>query len=68
MWIPDSSNYICLTGHNAYIGDITKKGIREILSLRDEQQIHGIAVSRDAQFIYFSAYSTESDIWLLDLQ
>jgi TolB protein len=68
MWIPDSSNYICLTGHNAYIGDITKKGIREILSLRDEQQIHGIAVSRDVQFIYFSAYSTESDIWLLDLQ
>jgi WD40 repeat protein len=67
MWIPDSSGYICLTGGKAHLGDVTKKGILENLSLRDEQ-IHGIAVSRDSQFIYFSAYSTESDIWLLDLQ
>ena len=67
MWIPDSSSYICLTGGKAHIGDSLKKGIREILSLRDAQ-IHGIAVSKDGQFIYFSAYSSESDIWLLDLQ
>lgn len=67
MWIPDSSDYICLTGGKAHIGDSSKKGIREILSLSDAQ-IHGIAVSRDGQFIYFSAYSTESDIWLLDLK
>jgi len=67
MWIPDSSGYICLTGGKAHVGDISKKGLREILALRDAQ-IQGIAISRDGQFIYFSAYSTESDIWLLDLQ
>ncbi|HET6979334.1 MAG TPA: protein kinase [Pyrinomonadaceae bacterium] len=67
MWIPDSTGYICLTGGKAHVGDVAKKGLREILALRDAQ-IQGIAVSRDGQFIYFSAYSTESDIWLLDLQ
>lgn len=67
MWIPDSSSYICLTGGKAHIGDINTKGIREVLALR-EAQIHGIAVSKDGQFIYFAAYSTESDVWLLDLQ
>jgi Tol biopolymer transport system component len=67
MWIADSSGYICLTGGKAHIGDVSKKGLREILALRDAQ-IQGIAVSRDGQFIYFSAYSTESDVWLLDLQ
>jgi len=67
MWIADSSGYICLTGGKAHIGDVSKKGLREILALRDAE-IQGIAVSRDSQFIYFSAYSTESDIWLLDLQ
>jgi len=67
MWIADSSGYICLTGGKAHIGDVSKKGLREILALRDAE-IQGIAVSRDSQFIYFSAYSTESDVWLLDLQ
>ncbi|HEY0764679.1 MAG TPA: protein kinase [Pyrinomonadaceae bacterium] len=67
MWISDSTGYICLTGGKAHIGDVSKKGLREILALRDAQ-IQGIAVSRDGQFIYFSAYSTESDVWLLDLQ
>jgi eukaryotic-like serine/threonine-protein kinase len=67
MWLPDGSGYICLSDGKAFLGNISTKGAREILALRDAQ-IHGIAISRDGQFIYFSAYTTESDIWLLDLQ
>ena len=67
MWLPDGSRYICLSDSKGFLGDISTKGAREILALRDAQ-IHGIAISRDGQFIYFSAYTTESDIWLLDLQ
>ena len=67
MWLPDSSRYVCLSGEQAYLGNISSKGIREIFSLRDDE-IRGIAISKDAQLIYFSAFSSESDIWLLDLQ
>ncbi len=67
MWLPDSAGYICLSDSKAFLGNISTKGAREILALRDAQ-IHGIAVSRDGQYLYFSAYTTESDIWLLDLQ
>ena len=67
MWLPDGSGYICISGGKAFLGDISTKGAREILALRDAQ-IQGVAVSRDGQYIYFSAYTTESDIWLLDLQ
>ncbi len=67
MWLPDGSGYICISGGKAFLGDISTKGVREILALKDAQ-IQGVAVSKDGQYIYFSAYSTESDIWLLDLQ
>ena len=67
MWLPDGSSYICISGGKAFLGNISTKGAREILALRDAQ-IQGVAVSRDGQYIYFSAYTTESDIWLLDLQ
>jgi hypothetical protein len=67
MWLPDGSSYIRISGGKAFLGNISTKGAREILALRDAQ-IQGVAVSRDGQYIYFSAYTTESDIWLLDLQ
>ena len=67
MWLPDSSRFVCLSTDLAYLGDISAKGLREILSLRDAE-IRGLAASKDNQFLYFSAYTTESDIWLLDLQ
>jgi len=67
MWLPDSSRFVCLSGDQAYLGDISSKRVRAIFSLRD-LEIRGLAISKDTQLLYFSAYSTESDIWLLDLQ
>jgi len=67
MWLPDSSRFVCLSAELAYLGNISAKGLREILSLR-EAEIRGLAASKDGQFLYFSAYTSESDIWLLDLQ
>ena len=67
MWLPDGAGYICISGGKAFLGNVSTKGAREILALRDAQ-IQGVAVSKDGQYIYFSAYTTESDIWLLDLQ
>lgn len=67
MWFPDSSRFIFLWEDKIYISDIATKRWREILSL-PEGQITSVAISRDSQLIYFSVRSTESDIWLLDLQ
>jgi len=55
-----------LSEGKAFAGDISTKGIREIFALRDAQ-VQGIGISRDGQLIYYSDYTTESDIWLLDL-
>lgn len=66
VWLPDSTGYMCLSGGKAFIGSIVTKGLGEILSLRDAQ-IQAAGISRDGQFIYLSAYSIESDVWLLDL-
>ena len=67
MWLPDGTRYVCVSEGKAFLGDIVTKKSREIFSLTDAQ-IHGIAVSRDGQFIYFAAYTSDSDVWLLDLQ
>ena len=66
VWLSDSTRYMCLSGGKAFIGSIVTKGLREILSLRDAQ-IQAAGISKDGQFIYLSAYSAESDVWLLDL-
>lgn len=66
MWLPDSNRFISSYRGKAFIGDINTKRVREIFAL-DESQIRSIAISRDAKLIYFSVYSSESDIWMLDL-
>ena len=66
MWLPDSTRFISSYRGKAFIGDIFTKRVREIFAL-DESQIRSIAISRDAKLIYFSVYSSESDIWMLDL-
>jgi serine/threonine protein kinase len=68
MWLADSSRYLCLSGDQAYLGNISSKGLRALFSLRGDAELRGLAISRDAKLLYFSAYSTESDVWLLDLQ
>ena len=67
MWLPDSLRYVSARDGKVYLGDVTTKRLHELFSVSDVQ-LRSIAVSRDGQLIYFSAFTTESDIWLLDLQ
>jgi len=41
--------------------------VREILST-GEYEVRSVDISADGKLIYYSIYSSESDIWLLDLE
>ena len=66
MWLPDSTRYLSMSAEKAYLGNVSTKRVKELFSLKDEE-FRGIAISRDSQLIYFSAYSTESDVWMMEL-
>ena len=67
MWLPDGTRFIFFTQTRAYIGDIKTKRVREIFSSR-EGEFRSIDISPDGALLYFTVYSAESDIWLLDLE
>jgi hypothetical protein len=50
-----------------YLGDIKTKRVREVFTSPD-YEIRSVDVSRDGAVLYFTLYSSESDIWLLDLE
>ncbi len=66
MWLPDSTRYLSMSAEKAYLGNVSTKRVKELFSLK-EVEFRGIAISRDSHLIYFAAYSSESDIWLMDL-
>ena len=67
MWLADSTRFIYVVEGKAYLTDIHTKRVRKILDLGPEA-IGGLGISSDGQLIYFTVASSESDIWLLDLQ
>ena len=67
MWLPDSTRYVFFDENKAYLGDITTKKTREIF-VASEGELRSIDISPDGTLLYFAIYSSESDIWLLDLQ
>jgi Tol biopolymer transport system component len=66
MWLSDSTRFVFLSGRKVYLTDINTKQVREVFTL-EEETIGGLGISSDGQLIYFTASSSESDIWLLDL-
>ena len=66
MWLADGMRFLYLSEGKVYLSDISTKRPREILSIQ-ENRFNSIGISRDGQLLYFTVYSTESDIWLLDL-
>lgn len=66
-WLPDNKRLIFQREGKAMIIDIETKKIREIMPEIDDQ-IRNIAVSRDGNLLYYTDQTSESDIWLLDLQ
>ncbi len=67
MWLPDSRRFIFSREGKALIADTETKRVREIFS-HPQEHIRAVAVSRDARLLYFTLFSSESDIWLLELE
>jgi WD40 repeat protein len=66
MWLPDSTRFLSYHDNKAYLGDIRTKKTREIFVSRDGD-LRSLDISTDGTLVYFTVYSSESDVWLLDL-
>jgi serine/threonine protein kinase len=67
MWLPDSTRFLTFADNKAYLGDIRTKKAREIFA-SSEGELRSLDISPDGTLLYFTVYSSESDIWLLDLE
>jgi len=65
-WL-SGTRLIFISGDKVYLADINTKRVREIFK-QTEEQIGGLGISKDGELLYFTVTSSESDIWLLDLQ
>ena len=65
-WLPDSRHILYSTDNKIFLLDTQTKKSREIYA-SPNLQLRSPFVSRDGRLLYFTAYSAESDIWLLDL-
>jgi Tol biopolymer transport system component/predicted Ser/Thr protein kinase len=66
-WLPDSRRLVFAHEGKAYIADTVTKKVREIYA-RPSEQMRSVGVSRDGRLLYYTLNSTESDIWLLNLE
>ena len=64
-WLPDNRRLIYVFENRIYIGDTETKKTRE-LPIQQTEYIQDISISHDGKLIYFTLFSSESDIWLLD--
>ncbi len=67
MWLPDSTRFVFFTPAKLFVSDIVSRKTREIFTSTDGE-LRSVDVSRDGTMLYFAVYTSESDIWLLDLQ
>lgn len=65
-WLPDGTRFIFRFDKKLFIGDL-KKRVREVFSSA-ENEIRSVDISADGQLLYYTIYSSQSDIWLLDLE
>ena len=67
MWLPDSTRFVFAFNGKLYLGNVNTKRVREIFG-SNENDLRSVDVSADGKLVYYSAYTSESDIWLLDLE
>jgi Tol biopolymer transport system component len=67
MWLADSTRFVFFFNNKLYLGDVKTKRVREVFSSA-ENEIRSADISPDGELLYFSVYSSESDVWLLDLE
>ncbi len=66
-WLPDSRRFVFANEGKAYIADTATKKVHELLA-RPPEQIRSVLISRDGLLLYYTLSSSESDIWLLNLE
>jgi Tol biopolymer transport system component len=66
MWLPDSRRFVFVHAGKVFLANTETKKVREFYSHQPEE-IRSAAVSRDGHLLYYTLFSSESDIWLLDL-
>ena len=66
MWMSDSRRLVFGHEGKVFVIDTATKRVREVLSRRGEQ-VRSVDVSADGRLLYYTVPSSESDIWLLDL-
>jgi len=67
MWLPDSFHFVFAFNSKFYLSDVKTKRVREIFS-SNEPEIRSVDVSPDGKILYYTAHTSESDIWMLDLE
>ncbi|MCY7374548.1 MAG: serine/threonine-protein kinase, partial [Pyrinomonadaceae bacterium] len=65
-WLADSRRIVFESENKIFLADSETKKIKEIFSHLPEI-INSSFVSRDGRLLYYTAHSSESDIWLLDV-
>ena len=65
-WLPDSRRFLFEKDNKIYIADSETKRTKEIHS-RAPERIRSPFISGDGKLLYYTAHSSESDIWLLDV-
>jgi serine/threonine protein kinase len=64
-WLPDSRRIVYGKDNKIFLADTETKKITELFS-SPNLQLRAPFVSRDGLLLYYTAYTAESDIWLLD--
>jgi Tol biopolymer transport system component len=67
MWLSDSRRFIFLAEGKAYLADIVTKSVHPVFDA-SQDQLRSLGIAKDDSLLYFTAYQSESDIWLLDLR
>jgi len=65
MWLPDKRRLIYGFENKIFIADAETNRTKEI-GARPTDEIQSIGISRDGRLIYYTAFSSESDVWTLD--
>lgn len=65
MWLGDSRRFVFTHEGKVFIANIDTKKVRLMFSQPD--QVRSVAVSHDGQLLYYTRFTSESDIWLLEL-
>ncbi|CAN5329756.1 hypothetical protein BH10ACI2_BH10ACI2_15400 [soil metagenome] len=69
-WLPDSRRFVFESENKVFVADSETKKIDEVQIKGDQSprmRIRSPFVSRDGNLLYYAIFSSQSDIWLLDL-